>query len=497
MRQHARLVVEERATEIAVLLHRRRIRRAHEAARGLVHHLDMGGRMATLESKDIYEEGLKIPVLKLYEEGRLNPAIYEFIRANVRVPDKILGDLRAQLVSNNVCSRGLVRLLEEYGLPDLHELSEEIINRTDASLRKKIRQLPQGTYRHAVRLPPIPGCKERVEIKVAVTVKGDEILIDYRGSSGEVSAAVNCALNATKSYSSYPIKLALDPEVPNNAGALKPITVIADERSVVNCQPPAATWGRTMISHLYPEIIFAALENVIPEFVLGGQGCCPANEVYLHGHRRDGRAFMAIANHMGGYGGSSRQDGHSGLCFPFNTRDIPIEVTEAEAPIVYLKKELVCDSAGPGKNRGGLGQEIEFEILSGERAPAEGYVASSVRLSGRSEDSDFPVTGRLGGGSGRGYGLALNGQSVEHGIYRRLYPGDRVRFQLAGGGGYGDPLTRTHERVVRDVAEGYVSPKGAREDYGVALDPATLEVDEAETARLRKRPVGVGSKKER
>jgi N-methylhydantoinase B len=205
---------------------------------------------------------------------------------------------------------------------------------------------------------------------------------------------------------------------------------------------------------------------------------------------------MAIANHMGGYGGSSRQDGHSGLCFPFNTRDIPIEVTEAEAPIVYLKKELVCDSAGPGKNRGGLGQEIEFEILSGERAPAEGYVASSVRLSGRSEDSDFPVTGRLGGGSGRGYGLALNGQSVEHGIYRRLYPGDRVRFQLAGGG-YGDPLTRTHERVVRDVAEGYVSPKGAREDYGVALDPATLEVDEAETARLRKRPVGVGSKKER
>ena len=458
----------------------------------IVHHLDMGGRMSTLESKDIYEEGLKIPVLKLYSEGRLDATIYEFIRANVRVPDKILGDLRAQLVANHVCERGLLRLLGEYGLSDLRELGDEIINRTDASLRRKISQLPQGTFRHAVRLPPIPGCPERVDIKVAVTIKGDEILIDYRGSSGEVGAAVNCALNATKSYSSYPIKLALDPEVPNNAGALRPITVIADERSVVNCSAPAATWGRTMICHLYPEIIFAALEQVFPEFVLGGQGCCPANEVYLHGHRKDGRAFMAIANHMGGFGGSSRQDGQSGLCFPFNTRDIPIEVTEAEAPIIYRKKELVCDSAGPGQYRGGLGQEIEFEILGGELGPAEGYVASSIRLSGRSEDSDFPVTGRLGGGAGRGYALELNGKTVDHGIYRRLFPGDRLRFQVSGGGGYADPFQRPPPRVALDVAEGYVSAEGARRDYGVAVDASTFAVDPARTAALRKRPVRPG-----
>jgi len=451
----------------------------------IVHHLDMGGRMATLESKDIYEEGLKIPILRLYRQGELNETVYDFIRANTRVPDKILGDLRAQLIANNVCTRGLLQLMEEYGLESIDELAEEIISRTEASLRRKIAQLPSGTYRYAVRLPPLPGCAERVDIKVAVVIDGDSIVLDYRGSSGEVGAAVNCCLNMTKSYSTYPIKAALDPDVPSNHGALLPITVVADEGTVVNCRPPAATWGRTMISHLFPEIMFGALENVIPEFVLAGQGCCPANEVYLHGHRRDGRAFMAIANHMGGFGGSARQDGHSGLCFPFNTRDIPIEVTENEATIVYLRKELVPDSAGPGRNRGGLGQVIEFEVLGGERGPAEGYLASSVRLSGRSEDSDFPVLGRLGGRNGRGYGLKVNGKDVDHGIYRRLYPGDKVRFQVSGGGGYGDPLEREPARVARDVAEGYVSVEGARVDYAVALN-SDLSVNGAETKKLRK-----------
>ncbi|HUG77728.1 MAG TPA: hydantoinase B/oxoprolinase family protein, partial [Burkholderiales bacterium] len=132
----------------------------------IVHHLDMGGRMATLESKDVYEEGLKIPVLKLYSAGELNSTVYEFIRANTRVPEKILGDLRAQLIANNVCTRGLLRLMEEYDLPGIGELADEIISRTEASLRRKIAQLPSGTYRYAVRLPPIPGCKERVDIKV-------------------------------------------------------------------------------------------------------------------------------------------------------------------------------------------------------------------------------------------------------------------------------------------------------------------------------------------
>jgi len=452
----------------------------------IVHHLDMGGRMSTLESKDVYEEGLKIPILKLYDEGKLNSTVYDFMRANIRVPDKVLGDLRAQLVANHICTRNLQTLLTEFSLSGIEELADEIVNRTDTSLRRKIAALPDGVYRNRVRLPKIPNTEQRVDIEVAVHVKGDEILLDYTGTSGEVSAAINCTLTMTKSYSCYPIKLALDPEVPNNAGALQPVSVKAEEGSVVHCRHPAATWGRTMISHLFPEIIFGALEPLLPEYVLAGNGGCPANEMYLHGRKKDGRSFMAISAHMGGFGGSARQDGPSTLCFPNNTRNIPVEVTENEATMIYTRKELIRDSAGAGRFRGGFGQEVEFYIPDGDLGPQD-FVASSVRLSGRSPESDFPVNGRLGGKNAKFYGLWHNDAPVEHGVYRRLVPGDRIRFMLSGGGGYGSPLEREPERVRDDVIADLVSIEAARDEYGVIIDPVSLQIDAAETRAERAR----------
>jgi N-methylhydantoinase B len=451
----------------------------------IVHHLDMGGRMSTLESKNIYEEGLKIPVLKLYERGRLNGAIFEFMRANIRVPDKVLGDLRAQLVANHVCARELVKLLREAELDGLEELAKQIIDRSEASLRAKIRKLPQGVYRNEVTLPPIPSCPDEVTIKAAVTIKDGGVTIDYTGTSGEVGAAVNCVLNMTRSYTAYPIKLALDPTVPNNDGAMRPITVIAPVGTVVNCRPPAATWGRTMISHLFPEIIFGALEQAMPQYVLGANGGCPANEIYLHGRRRrDGRAFLAIQQHSGGFGASYRYDGYSTLCFPNNTRNIPVEVTENEATVRFLKKELVADSGGPGYRRGGLGQEVEFVILDGEQGP-EDFVEGSVRLNGRSESGNFPLQGRCGGRTGRGGNLWLNDVTIDHGIYRRFRPNDRIRFRLGGGGGFGNPFEREVDRVVEDVRKGFVSIAAAAEDYGVVICPEKLEADLARTTALR------------
>ena len=450
----------------------------------IVHHLDMGGRMSTLESKDMYEEGLKIPILKLFDEGRLNETVFDFMRANIRVPDKVLGDVRAQLVANNVCSRGLKRLLEEYRLDGLETLGAEVIHRTESSLRRKIAALPDGSYRNVAVLPKIPGCDDDVVVKIEVTVAGDEVTVDYSGSSGEVGAAINCSYNMTRSYTAYPIKLALDPHVPNNDGGLRPIKVIAPEGTVVNSRPPAATWGRTMISHLFPEIVFATMENIIPESILASNGGSPANEVYLHGRHRDGRSFLAIAQHSGGFGASARHDGYPCLCFPNNTRNIPIEVTENEARMYYVRKELRTDSGGPGRNRGGVGQEVEFAILDGGNELARD-VESSVRLSGRTEDGTFPVFGRLGGRNGRGSGLWHNGEPVDHGIYRRLAPGDRIRFVLSGGGGYGEPFARAPERVLADVEQGYVSIARAEEDYGVVIDAAAMTVDAEATRRLR------------
>lgn len=451
----------------------------------IVHHLDMGGRMSTLESKDMYEEGLKIPILKLYEGGRLNETVFEFMRANIRVPDKVLGDVRAQLVANNVCGRGLTALFDEYGLDGLEELGAEVIRRTESSLRRRIAALPDGAYRNDVVLPRIPGCDDEIRVKTLVTVRGDEVTIDYSGSSGEVGAAINCSYNMTRSYSAYPIKLALDPDVPNNDGGLRPIRVVAPEGTVVNSRPPAATWGRTMISHLFPEIVFAAMENIMPDAILASNGGSPANEVYLHGRHADGRSFMAIAQHSGGFGASARYDGYSCLCFPNNTRNIPVEVTENEARMYYVRKELRMDSGGPGRNRGGLGQEVEFGILDGG-AELSRDVESSVRLSGRTEDGTFPVFGRRRGRNGRGGGMWFNGQPVDHGVYRRLVPGDRVRFVLSGGGGYGDPNEREPERVLADVEQGYVSIERAKTDYGVVIDPERMLVDAAATAELRR-----------
>jgi N-methylhydantoinase B len=452
----------------------------------IVHHLDMGGRMSTLESKDMYEEGLKIPILKLFEAGKVNETVFEFMRANIRVPDKVLGDVRAQLVANNVCTRGLKALLNEYDLDGLEELGAEVIHRTESSLRRKIAALPDGAYRNDVVLPKIPGCDDKIEVKTLVTVAGDEVTIDYTGSSGEVGAAINCSYNMTRSYSAYPIKLALDPYVPNNDGGLRPIKVIAPEGTVVNSRPPAATWGRTMISHLFPEIVFAAMENIMPENILASNGGSPANEVYLHGRNPDGRSFLAIAQHSGGFGASARYDGYSCLCFPNNTRNIPVEVTENEARMYYVRKELRTDSGGPGRNRGGLGQEVEFCILDGGTGLARD-VESSVRLSGRTEDGSFPVFGRRGGKNGRGSGMWANDQPVDHGIYRRLAPGDRVQFVLSGGGGYGDPLEREPERVLADVEQGYVSIEQAEIDFGVVIDAGRMEVDMDATAALRGR----------
>jgi N-methylhydantoinase B len=451
----------------------------------IVHHLDMGGRMSTIASKDIYEEGLKIPVMKLVEGGQLNRTIFEFITANTRVPEKILGDVRAQMVANHVCARGLKVMLDEYKLDSLEGLAQEIIARTEKSMRRRIAELPDGAYRNDVILPRVPGVDTDIIIKCEMRIEGDGITIDYTGSSGEVGAAVNCCYNMTRSYTSYPFKLALDPGVPNNDGALNPITIIAPVGSIVNCRPPVATWGRTMISHLFPEIVFGAMEQVLPERVLAANGGAPANEIYLHGKHADGRSFMAISQHSGGFGGSARKDGPPTLCFPNNTRNIPVEVTENEARMVYLRKELAEDSGGPGLNRGGLGQVVEYEILPGGPSDKP-QVESSVRLSGRKENGNFPVSGRRKGKAGRGYGLVINGTEVDHGISRTLQPGDRVLFKLSGGGGYGDPMTREPERVLTDVEEGYVTLEAAKNDYGVVIDPKTRTVDAKASETLRR-----------
>jgi len=450
----------------------------------IVHHLDIGGRMATTESKDMYEEGLRLPMLKLYREGTLDPAVEAIIRANVREPDKVFGDIRAQVVANNVCARGVLGMMRDYSLApgQLDQLSAEIIERTERSLRQKILELPDGVFDNEVTLPTI-GSVSGIRIRVKVTIRGDEIEIDYDGSSGEIAAAVNVTFNMTRSYSLYPIKLAIDPQVPNNEGCLRPITVKAPVGSLLNCQPPAPTWGRTMICHNLPEIVFGALAKAIPDRIMAGSGSTPLVFTYFRSRRRDGRTYVGITSSMGGMGATSRGDGPSCRGFPYNVGNIPVETIEKDVPIFYRRKELITDSGGPGAHRGGLGQDCEIVVAGGDLAPV-GPLVVGIRGSGRSPESPYPVFGRLGGGVGRGEALTLNGENIPHGPQQHLKPGDVLRIALPGGGGYGDPLARDPELVADDVRHGYVSPAAAADDYGIALNEDG-SVDVPRTRALR------------
>jgi len=450
----------------------------------IVHHMDVGGRMGTTESKDMFEEGLRIPPIRMLRAGIFDPTLEAIIRNNVRVPDKVMGDIRAQLVANGVCARGLLAMIADYGLSadDLLALSTEITDRTEASLRQKIRAVPDGRYTNQVTLPDIAGCSG-ITIKVAVEVKGDEILIDYEGSSGEVPAAVNVTFNMTRSYSLYPIKLALDPEVPNNGGALRPITVRAPEGTLLNCRPPAPTWGRTMICHNLPEIVLGALVEAIPDRVMAACGSTPLVFTYIRARRPDGQTYMGINSSMGGLGATARVDGASCRGFPYNVGNIPVETIENDLPIVYRHKELLVDSGGPGRQRGGLGQSFEVEVAASARDP-DPAVIISIRGSGRKPDSPYPVFGRLGGMPGRGEALSMNGAVLPHGPQKQLGAGDAVFMALPGGGGYGDPLARDPRLVAADVALTYVTRAAAEADYGVVLTEAG-DVDAPATEALR------------
>jgi len=450
----------------------------------VVHHLDIGGRMACIESKDMFEEGLKIPIMKLCEGGRRNETVFEFIRANVRMAPKVLGDVNAQFSALNICAAGVLKMIREYGYSDLDALAETIIALAGRSMRNSIRSLPNGTYHNAVDLPAVGRLQQPMHINVVVEVRDEEITVDYSGSSPQIEAAVNVTLPFTTSYTTYGLKVILDPDVPNNAGCLAPITVKAPEGSLLNCKPPAPTWGRTIIAHNLPEIVFGALAEALPERVIAACGSTPLVAMYFNGHKNNGQEFLSIVSHSGGFGASGQSDGYGALCFPFNTAAIPVEVTENDTCLVYQKKEFAVDTGGPGQFRGGLGQEVIFSVATGDHAPLA-PVASTIRGSSRKPDSSYPVFGRKGGKPGRGALITVKEEPILPGMGYRLDAGDIVRLVLPGGGGFGCPLDRDPELVRADVIAGYVSKNSALEEYGVALKGPDMVVDVAMTRQAR------------
>jgi len=447
------------------------------------HLSDIGGRMSS-ETPDLFEEGLQLPVIKLFERGRPNDTAMAFIRKNSRTPKQIIGDLNAQLAANQIADRRIQEMLQEYGLEDLEALSDEIQTRTEAAMRSAIEKLPDGEYHGQVYSD---GYDETLTIKVKVTVRGSELYIDYAGTSAQVPRAINCPFNPVYAESVFPIRTALTPSLPMADGGLRPIHITAPEGSILNPRRPAAVFHRTVVVHNCQAAIFQALSQMVPHGlapnrVHGHSGCIWAFRFRGLWHPEDRRPQSAVDDFFvqaylanGGQGAAGGYDGKSALSMPDNCANIPIEVYENKAPVLWLRKELTTDSGGAGTQRGGLGQSFEIRVLG------KGDIAFALGAGDKIVNAGPGILG--GGPGGRAY-VAINGEPVFARRWISAKEGDLFSIRNPGGGGFGDPKRRDPAAVAEDVRLGFVSAQRARDDYGVALG-ADFSVDAAEAARLR------------
>jgi N-methylhydantoinase B len=442
------------------------------------HHSDIGGRVAS-DNRQVYEEGIYIPPLKLYEAGVLNESVLELIRWNVRTPEEVTGDIRSQVAANHVCAQKVIEMLADEGLDTLDDLADEIIERTEKSMRAAISKIPNGVYPYEGVIEGA-GSREDICIKITVAVKDSDIHIDFDGTSSQVDWGGNVVYNFTYAYVFMAVKSAFDPDIPINEGAIRPVKMTAPESTVVNCKFPAAVAARMQIGHFMTEMVFKALAAATPDNIIAESGGTPAQTNIFYGKRHDSAPWLTMIIRGGGLGAGSRMDGHHCAIFPANGANTPVEIFESDTPLIVEERSLVCDSGGPGKMRGGLGRKMTIRVPDDEYAP-QGPTSIAVQA-GRYK---YPPRGLFGAGSGAGARFLVNEQIGDPSGLTLCLPGDVIEFESAGGGGYGDPLLRDPQTVEADVVNGYVSIEKAREYYGVVIDPSTLKVDAAETDKVR------------
>ena len=442
------------------------------------HHSDIGGRVAS-DNREVYEEGLFIPPLKLYQAGVLNDSVFDMIRWNVRTPEQVIGDIRSQVASNHVCAEKVVEMLSDEGLDDLEDLAEEIICRTETSMRMAIEKIPNGRYNYQGRIEGA-GKREDIKIDLTVEVKDRDILVDFEGTSPQVNWGVNVVYNFTYAYVFMALKSAFDPDIPINEGATRPILMVAPDGCVVNCRFPAAVAARMQVGHFMTEMVFRALAPAVPNRIIAGSGGTPAQTNIFYGRNRDGTPWHTMIIRGGGMGAGSSMDGHHCAIFPANGANTPVEILESDTPLRVIERSLLTDSGGAGKKRGGLGRKMVVHVPD-DKLSSPHPVTIAVQA-GRFQ---YPPEGLFEGGPGSKALFIRNGELADPSGLTFAEPGDYVEFHSAGGGGYGSPFERDPHEVAQDVQDGYVSLEKAREDYGVIITPDSLEVNEAETVAYR------------
>lgn len=416
------------------------------------HVLDIGGIGLSTDARSIYEEGLFVPITKLFSAGEPNSELLKIISANVRTPEPVLGDIYAQAAGNDVGAARLVEFMTEFDLEYLEPLADAIIDRSERAMRRAIAELPDGSYENRVWSD---GYEHPVELVVRIDKRGDHMHVDWAGSSPESERGINVVLNYTHAYTTYALKCALAPEVPNNEGSFRPVTVDAPPRSILNALPPAPVAARHILGHFLPGAVFGALAKALPDRLMA-EGAANIWNLQFMGNDLDGQPFAYVWFSCGGTGARATKDGLHATAFPSGISGVPAEVIEQLSPVIVYERSIRNDSGGAGRFRGGCGQRLELGVRTRE----------PYTFSGLFDRIHHPAQGFAGGLPGAPGRIQLSdGRSIQGKGTLRLDPDVRILLELPGGGGYYPPAERDRTAIESDLRTGIIDLDNARSDY--------------------------------
>ena len=419
---------------------------------GTVAHVsDVGGHLGDLEASDMFMEGLRVMPNKFYDKGNISSIIEEFIASNCRVPDLVLGDLKAIVGTHQIAKKKIVELLSDYRLNDLKEVSERIRNLSTEYLQKQISKIPNKITEYSLKCD---GYLEEFELKLKMFVKNKNLIFDFTGSSEQQwHSAINAAYSISYSTLVYPVKCMLASKIPNNDGLIVPIKMVAPEGSIVNCTFPAPVKARAKVIKHIPPLVFGAFEKILPDQVISAAG--GIFPVHFVGKNDDLKHFAVHMLPHGGLGAMKSSDGKFPSAYPHNSIVTPSEIIESKCPVKVISKEIIVDSCGAGKFRGGPGQKIVFKNIG----------QNIITLTIRPDMIKYPAKGLWGGKNGVNGRVILNDKEIFDFKPIDWGPGEEVALIVPSGGGYGEPKKRDENDILNDLINGLCSVKESNRIY--------------------------------
>jgi N-methylhydantoinase B len=439
------------------------------------HVIDIGGRGMGPDARQVFEEGLYVPIMRFASASGVNETLIEIVKANVREPVQVVGDIYSLAGCNDVGSRQLLAMMDEFGIDSLDRLGEHILERSRSATLEAIRKLPKGTFRNTMR---VDGYDKPLDLVAAMTIGDDGIDVDFSGTSPPSSFGINVPFCYTEAYASFGVKCIIAPKVPNNEGSLALLRMHAPENCILNALHPFPVATRHVVGQMLPDLVIGclnqALDDQVPAegtsclwnlFAFGGSSQIDADSAEM----MKARVFNVMSFHSGGTGARPGKDGLSATAFPSGVRNVPVEVTEAMSPLLIRRKEYRIDSGGAGRYRGGLGQVMEVVTLDD----------AAFAISANYDRVVYPPRGRNGGKDGKPGALSLGSGAMLKSKGQQTIPKtEAVIIEMPGGGGLGDPFERDPMKVAEDVDLGLVSRQAAERDYGVMLrDDHTVDHD--------------------